>query len=127
MAYKIADEQLWDDLKAGILNEKNTPKRDIPKRLRVVRAKTEELFYSLDLHGLTVQQAFEKTIQFLSRHYRAKTKEVLIITGRGTTGQGLIKKEFSGWLNNPDIQRYVRASAWQNRGGAVKITLKKNS
>ncbi len=127
MAYKIADEQLWDDLKAGILNEKNTPKRDIPKRLRVVRTQTEELSALLDLHGLTVQQAFVKTIQFLSRHYRAITKEVLIITGRGTTGQGLIKQEFSGWLNNSDTQKYVRTSSWQNRGGAIKITLKKNS
>ena len=125
MAYKIADEQVWDDLKAGILNQKNTPKRDIPKRLHVVRPIPQELSSMLDLHGQTVQQAFDTTVQFLSRHYRAGSREVLIITGRGTTGQGLIKKEFDGWLNHPKIQKYVRSSAWQNRGGAIKITLKK--
>lgn len=125
MPYKIADEQAWDELKAGILNKKNTPQRDIPKRLHVVRAKASELSNMLDLHGQTVQQAFDTTLNFLSRHYRVQTKEVLIITGRGSMGQGLIKKEFDGWLNNPKIQKYVRASTWQNRGGAIKITLKK--
>ena len=125
MAYKIADEKAWDDLKAGIISDKNTPLRDIPKRLHVVRSKTAELSNILDLHGQTVQQAFDATVQFLSRHHRAKTKEVLIITGRGTMGQGLIKKEFDGWVKNPKVQKYVRTSAWQNRGGAIKITLKK--
>ena len=125
MSYKIADEKVWEDLKAGVLSQKNTPLRDIPKRLHVVRPIPQELSNILDLHGQTVQQAFDTTLNFLSRHHRAKTKEVLIITGRGTTGQGLIKNEFDGWLNNPKIQKYVRTSAWQNRGGAIKITLKK--
>jgi len=125
MSYKVADEQVWEDLKSGILSQKNTPKWDIPKRLRVVRANATELSNILDLHGQTVQQAFDMTVRFLSRHHRAKTKEVLIITGRGTMGQGLIKKEFDGWLKNPKIQKYVRTSAWQNRGGAIKIALKK--
>jgi hypothetical protein len=40
-------------------------------------------------------------------------------------GQGLIKKEFDGWINNPKIKKYVRSTQWQNRGGAIKITLKK--
>lgn len=125
MPYKIVDEQVWEDLKSGILSQKNTPKWGIPKRLRVVRANATELSNILDLHGQTVQQAFDTTVRFLSRHHRAKTKEVLIITGRGTMGQGLIKKEFDGWLNNPKIQKYVRTTQWQNRGGAIKITLKK--
>ncbi len=125
MPYKIEDEQLWDNLKSGISNEMNTSKRDIPKRLRVMPAKTETLSFLLDLHGLTVQQAFDATLNFLDRHYRVGSKEVLIITGRGTTGQGLIKKEFDGWLRHPQIQKYVRTSVWQNRGGAVKVSLKK--
>ena len=125
MPYKVADEKAWEDLKSGILSKKNTPLRDMPKRLHVVRSPKTELSNMLDLHGQTVQQAFDMTVRFLSRHYRAKTKEVLIITGRGTMGQGLIKKEFDGWLNNPKIQKCVRSSFWQNRGGAVKIILKK--
>lgn len=125
MPYKIADVQAWEDLKSGIISEKNTSLRDIPKRLRVVRSKAKELSNVLDLHGQTVQQAFDSTIQFLFRHHRAGTREVLIITGRGTTGKGLIKKEFDGWLNNPQIQRYIRSSLWQNHGGAVRINLKK--
>ena len=126
MVYQVADQKLWEDLKAGILGDKNCPQRDIPKRLRVVRSQTAELSGMLDLHGLTVQQAFDTTVRFLSKHHRAGTKQVLIVTGRGTMGQGLIKKEFDGWLKNPKIQKYVRTSSWQNRGGAIKITLKKN-
>ena len=125
MAYKISDEKVWEDLKAGILSQKNTPQPDIPKRLHVVRAQTPKLSYTLDLHGQTVQQAFDVTLRFLSNHYHTQTKEVLIITGRGTMGQGLIKKEFDGWLKNPKIQKYVRSSMWQNRDGAIRIILKK--
>ena len=125
MPYKIADDQAWEDLKSGVLSKKNTFIRDIPKRLHVVRSKNTELSNILDLHGQTVQQAFDTTLNFLSCHYRVGSREVLIITGRGTMGQGLIKKEFDGWLNHPKIQKYVRSSTWQNRGGAVKIFLKK--
>lgn len=125
MGYKILDIQLWDDLKKTVLNEKNCPKKDIPKRLRVVRPAVSELPYMLDLHGQTVQDAFDKTASFLAKHHRAGHREVLIVTGKGTMGQGLIKKEFDGWINNPKIKKYVRTTQWQNRGGAVKITLTK--
>lgn len=125
MGYQIIDEQIWEDLKSGISTDKNCPCRDIPKRLHVKRAVIEKLDTTIDLHGQTVQQAFDTTTRFLDKHYRMGTKKVLIITGRGTMGQGLIKKEFDGWLNNPKIQKYVRSFAWQNRGGAVSITLKK--
>ena len=126
MGYKISDERLWDELKLTVSNEKNIHIRETPKRLHVVRAIVPKLDNVLDLHGQTIQQAFDSTVNFLSKHYIAATREVLIVTGRGTMGQGLIKKEFDGWLKHPKIRRYVRSTLWQNKGGAVKVVLKKN-
>lgn len=125
MGYKISDLKLWDDLKETILNKKNCPPKDIPKRLQVVRPEVKELPYMLDLHGQTVQDAFDKTLLFLAQHHRAGHREVLIITGKGTMGEGLIKKEFDGWMNHDKVQKYICSYQWQNRGGAVKIKLKK--
>ena len=126
MGYKIIDFQLWDDLKKTILNKKNCPVQETPKRLHVIRPAVKELPFMLDLHGQTVQDAFDKTISFLGKHYRANHRQVLIVTGKGTMGQGLIKKEFDGWLNHDKIKKYVQSYQWQNRGGAVKINLKRN-
>ena len=125
MVYQIKDIQVWENLKKDLFAEHNCPKRDIPKRLRVLQKEKTALPSMLDLHGLTVQQAFEATAGFLAGHFRAGTKDVLIVTGKGTMGEGLIKKEFDGWLKNPSLYRYIRYASWQNRGGAVKITLKK--
>lgn len=125
MPYQVKDEQAWDEFKRGVLNEKNCFIRDTPKRLSVIRKMPQELPLMLDLHGLTVQQAFDTTVRFLTVHYRAGTKEVVVVTGKGTMGEGLIKKEFDAWMKNQKIQKYIRTVMWQNRGGAVKITLKR--
>ena len=125
MVYFIPDENLWEDIKATVKPVKRRIKRDSPKRLRVIRVKSKSPQTFLDLHGLTVQEAFESTNIFIKRARRAGLKEITIITGRGTTGKALIKNEFEGWLENPNISSHIRAHAWQNRGGAVKIGLKK--
>ena len=125
MVYFIPDEKLWDDVKASVKPVKRRVKRDLPKRLRVVRGVPKPPKTILDLHGLTVQEAFESTNTFIQRARRAGFKEIIVITGRGTTGKALIKNEFEGWLDHPKFKSNIRAHAWQNRGGAVKIELKK--
>ena len=122
---QVADEQLWEEVKKGVEPVKRRVKRDLPKRLCVVRGAPKPQKTILDLHGQTVQEAFETSQKFIGRARRAGLKEITIITGRGTTGKALIKNEFEGWLENPAISSHVRNHQWQNRGGAIKITLKK--
>ena len=122
---QVVDEHLWEEVKKTVKPVKRRVKRDLPKRLRVVRGAPKPPKTILDLHGQTVQEAFEATNAFIKRARRAGLKEITIITGRGTTGKALIKNEFLGWLENPSLSPHIRDHAWQNRGGAIKIVLKK--
>ena len=120
----ISDEVLWEQIKLTLKPVKQQVKKDLPKRLRVVR-RSSVLSNVLDLHGLPVQEAFEASQKFIQKAHRLGFKEITLITGRGTTGKALIKNEFEGWLDNPKICPHIRTYQWQNRGGAVKISLKK--
>lgn len=122
---RVADEQLWEEVKKTVKPVKRRVKRDVPKRLRVVCGVPKPTKTILDLHGKTIQEAFESTNAFIKKARRAGLKEITIITGRGTTGKALIKNEFEGWLENPKISPHIRTHQWQSKGGAIKITLKK--
>lgn len=122
---QVKDEQAWEEVKTTVKPVKRRVKRDLPKRLRVIRKAPTAPKTILDLHGQTIQEAFEATNAFIERARRAGLKEITIITGRGTTGKALIKNEFEGWLDNPAVRPHIRGHAWQNRDGAVKISLKK--
>ena len=124
---QVADDQLWEEVKKTVKPVRRRAKKEVPKRLRVVRCAPKALQTILDLHGQTVQQAFESTNKFIQKARRTGVKEITIITGRGTTGKALIKNEFEDWLENPKLSPHIRTHTWQNRGGAIKITLKKNN
>ena len=119
------EEERWDEVKKTVKPVKRRVKRDLPKRLRVVRGAPKPQKTILDLHGLTIQEAFETSQKFIGKARRAGLKEITIIPGRGTTGKALIKNEFEGWLDNPTISPHIRTHTWQNKGGAIKISLKK--
>lgn len=54
---------------------------------------------TLDLHGMTVQRAFEETRDFIER---TSHKRVTVITGRS----GQIRAEFERWLEGFNIKSY---------------------
>ena len=60
MSYKIKDLEVWEDFKSGLKPTQNCHKSDIPKRLSVSYAPSLENPYQIDLHGLTIQEAFDK-------------------------------------------------------------------
>ena len=60
----------------------------------------------IDLHGLTVQDAFDTLIGFLEMNQKANTKSVIVITGKS----GKIRKEFAGWLDHKDIKQFTKRS-----------------
>lgn len=69
----------------------------------------------LDLHGLTVQDAYDRTRAFLSH---SSASVVTVITGRS----GIIRAEFPHWLDGfPEVASFGE----QNGGGAFRIVLRK--
>lgn len=65
----------------------------------------------LDLHGIAVHTAFERTLEFIEEH----DSEVIVITGKS----GIIKKEFHGWMSNLNVRYHEMPT-----GGAFKIQKK---
>jgi len=87
----------------------------------------------LDLHGLTLVEAYSALWAFLIRSHKNGLKCVLVITGRGIrnpNGKGKIKNQFPEWLNENSIRPLVIAvSKAQNKDGgdgAFYVLIRKN-
>jgi len=77
----------------------------------------------LDLHGMTVQSAFNKTRTFIERHFDVGSKIVTIVTGKS----GKIAEEFPHWLNNLTcISEYEALMDSRGQSGAYIIRLKRS-
>jgi DNA-nicking Smr family endonuclease len=83
---------------------------------------------TLDLHGLTAQQAFHAVSDFLRAAQADGMRCVEIVTGRGSRGAGgVIRREFRDWLNRPDIRSLVLGAAHPHPAnpGAVNVLLRR--
>ena len=123
----IEDGNLWDKIKQTV-QPFHSDRREgvLPPRLRVHRAPLKPVSYCLDLHQMTVEEAFHKTAQFIEKHYKIGSKRIQIITGKGHEGKGLIHGEFMGWLDTNRFKQYIREAKWTHDEGAVDLWLKKN-
>ena len=127
----ISDEDIsfWENLKRTlkplwpVRAQEPTP---FPKRLRVHPAPERELLFSLDLHGLTVEQAYQTLRRFVSLHVRQNSKTITIITGKGSKErEGLIHREVKNWLETPFFREKLHDYRWLNGGGALELHLKR--
>ncbi len=64
---------------------------------------------SLDLHGMTRERAHIALNNFIRSHYEQGSRGLLIITGKGEKGQGVIRYELPHWLNAGDIRPLIVA------------------
>lgn len=120
------DTELWNQLKQSVQPLAfNAAEQDLPPRLKVRRAPLSPVSYNLDLHHLTIQEAYQKTQQFIEKHYKIGTKHIQIITGKGREGKGAIHGEFAGWLDTTPFKQYIRQWEWKNDGGAANLWLRK--
>ena len=123
------DISLWEAIKKTLkplIKNRATEPVSFPKRLRVRAAPARELLNTLDLHGLTVEEAYQTLRQFMILHVRANSKVITIITGKGThQKEGQIHHEIMHWLETPFFRDKINAVEWLNGGGALKIRLKK--
>ena len=124
---KIEDDNLWEDLKKTVQPiDFGRAGEDFPPRLKVHRAPLRPVAYCLDLHQMTVEEAYQKTVQFIEKHYKIGSKKIQIITGKGREGKGLIHSEFANWLDTNRLTQYIREAKWTNDEGAMNIWLKKS-
>ena len=77
----------------------------------------------IDLHGLTQAEAHDKLQGFLAKAAAAGKRCVLIVTGKGAGGWGVLRDAVPRWLNEPELRRHLLAfSLAQSRhGGACAL------
>ena len=120
----VSDMELWERVKRTVTPLSRAVKASLRKTL-FVPAQTQRL----DLHGYTVQAAYEKTLDMLQNCAQSGERQILIITGKGTNGKGVLKRELPLWLSAPDLPvASVRpASARQGGEGAYVVKLKRRT
>ena len=97
--------------KAGQPADRSNEKR--PRRGRVTFSGT------LDLHGLTQDSARFALLEFLRFHREEGTRSVLVITGKGRNGHGVLRTRLLEWVGQPDLRLLVSgySKANQRHGG----------
>ena len=72
-------------------------------------------FSKIDLHGLTVDQAYQKLIEYFSVNYKKKNLFHIVVTGLGnkTNGEefftGKIRRQFPFWLDTEKFQSIIKS------------------
>ncbi len=82
----------------------------------------------IDLHGLTVEQAYEKVMRFIAFAKEQEYRCILIIHGKGQMQKqkALIKSFTAHWLKQiPEILAFHSAPEWKGGTGAIMAVLKK--
>jgi DNA-nicking Smr family endonuclease len=74
----------------------------------------------LDLHGHTQDSAHRELIEFLLRHAGNGARCVLVITGKGRLGAGVLRTRLFDWIAHPDLRPFIAgyAPAHPRHGGA---------
>ena len=98
-------------------NEKNTEK----KKLKIVTLDQQlykqfknTSFQKVDLHGHTVDEAYQKVYSYLKLNFKKKNLLHIVITGLGNKSDGgefftgKIRKKFPQWLETVPFQRIVK-------------------
>ncbi len=126
---KTDDLDVWNDFiqtVSPLKRKKSLFKRFV--RHRMSFKKDSALSSQLDLHLFTLQEAFTAFQEFFEKHVEQGTKKILIITGKGMKGKGVLRKEFPMWAEIPKIRkkinRVVQAPPHMGGEGAFIIYLK---
>ena len=109
------DLKTWNNYIKNIFSQPETSFQ--PKK---ARSEEPEI---LDLHGMTIQTAFNKTRTFIERHYDVGSRLITIVTGKS----GKIAEEFPHWLSNMTcISEYEALLDSRGQSGAYIIRLKRS-
>ena len=101
------------------------PKTEISAQVQSQRAgdgldrKTSERFRkgqrrieaSLDLHGMTQDEAHPALHDFIKRAYAGGKRCVLVITGKGADGEGVLKRMAPEWLAQSAVKDLILKTA----------------
>ncbi len=118
-----------DKVKRPLVRHGVPPHTIEPNRLRLIDRGREPLGGVLDLHGLDQDRARAALTAFVLRAAADNERTVLVITGKGTRGDGVLRRRTPEWLAEPPLRAVVAgiSEAHRTRGGAgaLYIALKR--
>lgn len=89
-----------------------------------------EIDKKIDLHDLTRDQAFPVLVKKLHRAYNSGARCVLVVTGKGTNLEGVLRMSLPTWLADakvrPIIASFAPAHIRHGGTGAFYVFLKRN-
>lgn len=101
-----------------------------PRRRRRIVRERDPIEARLDLHGLTHDQARATLERFLRQAYADRARAVLVITGKGLSGDGVLRRFTPEWLKGPSLRPLIAGVSEADRRhgghGALYIALKRN-
>lgn len=100
-----------------------------PRRKRRIVRERDPLDRRLDLHGLDQDGAKAALFGFLARAQADGVRAVLIITGKGMSGDGVLRRRTPEWLADPSLRGVVAGVSLAERHhggeGALYVALKR--
>jgi DNA-nicking Smr family endonuclease len=115
----------------GSAAERETPAKLDKHLARQVRRGRREVDARLDLHGLTQREAHAALARFIGSAAARGDRLVLVITGKGSRGGGVLQREVPRWLARPDLARSVvgcePALARDGGAGALYVHLRRGA
>ncbi|MEM8616493.1 MAG: Smr/MutS family protein [Pseudomonadota bacterium] len=105
---------------AAMRAQKAPPKPQDRSQERRVRRGKQDFSASFDLHGHTQDTAWRALPLFLARQQAGGARCVIVITGKGPSGEGVLRRNFLRWLEMPEARSLVSgyAPAHPKHGGA---------
>ena len=110
------------------------PKRPLeaiePRRARHIARRADGIDARLDLHGMNQDAARRALHAFILGAQAAGFRAVLVITGKGALGDGVLRRRAPEWLGEPAVRHAVAglSEAHRRHGGvgALYVALKRN-
>jgi DNA-nicking Smr family endonuclease len=107
--------------------KRSGPPEDLSNQRRVRRGQSE-VDARLDLHGHTQDTAHRELIEFILCESSAGSRCVLVITGKGRLGTGVLRARLFDWIADPDLRPliagYARAHPRHGGEGATYLFLR---
>lgn len=95
---------------------------------RLVRGR-EPVAARIDLHGLTYDAAQAALTGFVQRGVREGWRAVLVITGKGLLGDGVLRRHAPEWLAQPPLRQHIAGISQAHRRhggeGALYVALRR--
>jgi DNA-nicking Smr family endonuclease len=102
-----------------------------PGRKRRLTRERDPLEWVLDLHGLDQDRARAVLHGFLRRAQDEGARAVLVITGKGVQGDGILRRRTPEWLAEPVVRAVVAGVSEAHRrhggAGALYVAIKRKA